>query len=88
VRKEGVEPSRELPHRNLNGVAHDSSTRNCDDLSRQEMSDNVELRHDSGRTGPVQDLLERARKRWASAGDPAALRRDLLDVLRCLERDE
>ena len=86
--KEGVEPSRELPQRNLNRDVGELSGRNSADSVRQTTSENVEQRHLSGRTGPVLDLLDGARERWATDGDPAALRRVLLDVLRWIEGND
>jgi hypothetical protein len=52
---------------------------------RQTTSENADARQDSGRTGPVLEALDRARERWVAAGDPTALRRELLEVLRRLE---
>jgi hypothetical protein len=84
VRKEGVEPSRELPHRNLNPQADDVGTRNHEDRVRQETSENASERHLSGRSGPKEELLEllkSARDRFESEGGVGRLRRDLLRLL-------
>ena len=88
MRKEGVEPSRELPHRNLNRDVGEVSSENDADSLRQETSENAGKRHLSGRSGPVLDLLDRARARWVSEGKPSRLRRDLLEVLRSFEGDD
>ena len=66
VRKEGAIPSRELPHRNLNRDVGEVSGGNYADPVRQTTSENAEQRQLSGRIGPVLDLLEKARKRWAT----------------------
>jgi hypothetical protein len=88
VRKEGVEPSRELPNRNLNRDVDEVSGGKDADSLRQVTSENASERHLSGRSGPVLDLLERARACWVTDGKLSKLRRDLLEVLRSLEGDD
>ena len=88
VRKEGIEPSRELPHRNLNRDGDELSSGNDADSLRQETSENAGERHLSGRSGPVLDLLEEARDRWAKGRSTSALRKRLLEILRQLEGDD
>ena len=92
VRKEGVEPSRELPHRNLNGLGVETSSRNHENSERQKASANANDRHDSGRSGPdlrrdIDRLLNTARHHWQMGLGTPQLRRDLLEVLRRLEDD-
>jgi len=88
VRKEGVEPLRELPHRNLNRDVGEVSSGKSKDPVRQTTSEDAGKRHLSGRAGPLMDLLNRARERWAREENPSALRRELLEVLRSLETDD
>jgi hypothetical protein len=88
VRKEGVEPSRELPHRNLNRDVGEVSSGKDVDSVRQETSENAEGRQLSGRTGPVLEMLEEAREGWATGRSPSALRRRLLEILQQLEADD
>jgi hypothetical protein len=88
VRKEGVEPSRELPHRNLNRDGDELSSGKHADSVRQEASEDARERHLSGRSGPVLEMLEEARHEWATGRGRRALRRRLLDVLRRLENDD
>src|SRR5262249_37500215 len=71
VRKEGVEPSRELPHRNLNGSKSSASTRKHARSLRQKASANASERQDSGRTDPnlreeVAGLLDEALRHWTA----------------------
>jgi len=61
VRKEGVEPSRELPHRNLNCDVGEVSGEKDVDPVRQETSGNAAERQLLGRSGPVLNLLDEAR---------------------------
>jgi len=88
VRKEGVEPSRELPHRNLKRDVDDVSSEKHMDSVHQETSENAGERHLSGRSGPVLDLLEEARDRWAKGRSTSALRKRLFEILRQLAGDD
>ena len=88
MRKEGVEPSRELAHRNLNRDGGEVNSGNDADSVRQETSENVEQRHLSGRSGPVLEMLEEARRDWATGANTRCLRRKLLEILHRLDSDK
>src|SRR5262245_4631567 len=73
VRKEGVEPSPQLRDRNLNRDVDELSAGNHGNSLRQEMSESVEQRHLSGRSGPVLEMLAEARECWATVRSPSGL---------------
>ena len=88
VRKEGVEPSRELPHRNLNCDLGELSAGNSADSVRQATSRNAARRQLSGRAGPVLDLLNEARRDWTTGASPRSLRRTLLEIFQLLDGED